>query len=53
MLAELIQYTPYLMIGLGVGYLVTLGVIRGPTLLDYKKERLEMEKERLRTLSRK
>ena len=42
------QFLPYLLIGLGVGYLVSLGVTRGPTSLDYKKQDLEAKKHWLR-----
>ena len=42
------EYLPYLMIGCGIGYLVSLGVTGGPTSLDYKKEELAFAKEKLK-----
>lgn len=47
-MTTMIEFLPYLMIGLGVGYFVSLGVTRGPTSLDYKKQDLEARKEWLR-----
>jgi len=47
-MATVIQFLPYLLIGLGMGYLISLGVTRGPTSLDYKKQDLEAKKEWLR-----
>ncbi len=43
-----IELLPYLMIGVGFGYLVSLGVTGGPTSLDRKKDELEAKKEWLR-----
>ena len=48
MIDNITDILPYLLIGLGVGYLVTLGVTRGPSSLDYKKQDLEAKKEWLR-----
>lgn len=47
-MTTIIQFLPYLLIGLGIGYLISLGVTRGPTSLDYKKQDLEAKKEWLR-----
>lgn len=47
-MTELANFIPYLLIGLGFGYLVSLGVTGGPTSLDRKKEELEAKKEWLR-----
>jgi hypothetical protein len=47
------EYLPYLMIGCGIGYLVSLGVTGGPTSLDYKKEELAFAKEKLKMLGAK
>jgi hypothetical protein len=44
-------YLPYIIIGLGVGYLLSLGVTGGPSDLEYRKQDLESKKERLRRLS--
>lgn len=46
----ILEYLCYLAMGLGIGYLVTLGVTGGPTDLDYRKQDLEARKERLRML---
>jgi len=42
------EYLPYLMIGCGVGYLVSLGATGGPTSLDHKKEELAFAKEKIK-----
>jgi hypothetical protein len=42
------EYLPYLLIGCGVGYLLTLGATGGPTSLDRKKEELAFAKEKLK-----
>jgi hypothetical protein len=42
------EYLPYLLIGCGVGYLVSLGAKGGPTSLDRKKEELAFAKEKLK-----
>lgn len=47
------QYLPYLLIGCGLGYLVTSGVTGGPTSLDRKKEDLAWKKEKLKMLGAK
>lgn len=52
-LNTLIEYLPYLLIGFGVGYLLTLGATAGPTSLDYKKEDLVFQKEKLKMLGAK
>lgn len=48
MITIITNILPYLLIGLGVGYLVSMGVTRGPSSLDYKKQDLEAKKEWLR-----
>lgn len=47
----MIEYFAYLMIGIGIGYLVSLGVTGGPTNLDYRKQDLEARKNRLQMLA--
>lgn len=49
----LITYMPYLILGIGIGYLVSLGVTGGPTILDYRKHDLENMKQRYRMLANK
>ncbi len=44
----IIEFLPYLMIGVGIGYLVSLGATGGPTSLDRAKEELAAKKEWLR-----
>ena len=46
------EFIPYLLIGLAVGYLVTLGVTGGPTSLDRKKEDLEFQKLKIKMFSK-
>ena len=46
------EFIPYLLIGLAVGYLVTLGVTGGPTSLDRKKEDLEFAKLKIKMFSK-
>lgn len=41
----IIEYLPYLLIGLGFGYLVTLVVTGGPTTLERAKHDLALKKE--------
>lgn len=48
MMTIMTDMLPYLLIGLGMGYLVALGVTRGPSNLDYKRQDLEAKKEWLR-----
>jgi hypothetical protein len=45
-----LEYLPYIMIGLGTGYLVTLGVTGGPTSLDHAKHDLAVKKEWIKML---
>lgn len=47
------EYLPYLLIGLGVGYLTTLGITRGPTSLDRAKHDLAVKKEWIKMLGEK
>lgn len=51
--SNLLVYLLYLMIGLGIGYLLSLGATGGPTSLDYKKQELESKKEWYRMLASK
>lgn len=39
------DYIAYLLLGLGVGYIVTLGVTGGPTSLERAKHDVEVKKE--------
>lgn len=45
------QYLPYVLIGLGIGYLVTTGVTGGATELDYRKQDVEAQKARFKMLA--
>jgi len=45
------QYLPYVLIGLGIGYLVTTGVTGGATELDYRKQDVEARKARFKMLA--
>ena len=49
----LIEYLPYLLIGLGCGYLITLGVTGGPTTLDRARHDLAVKKEWIKMLGEK
>ena len=40
-----IEYLPYLLIGIGFGYLVALGVTGGPTDLERAENDLAVQKE--------
>lgn len=40
----IIEYLPYLMVGVGVGYLVTLGMPNGATAADHARDELEATK---------
>lgn len=42
------EYIAYLAIGIGIGYLVALGVTGGPSKLDRAREELEFTKERIK-----
>lgn len=53
MIMIITEYLPYLLIGLGVGYLVSVGVTGGPTSLDYQKQDIQARKERFRMLANK
>ncbi len=46
-----LDYVAYLLIGLGFGYLVTLGVTKAPSDLDRAKDDLAAKKEWIRMLS--
>lgn len=48
---EFLDLIPYLLIGLGIGYLVTLGVTGGQSDLDRCKENLEIQKTKIRMRS--
>ena len=47
------EFFPYFLIGIGVGYLVSVGVTGGPTSLDYRKQDVESKKEWYRMLANK
>ena len=47
-MTTIIEFLPYLMIGLGIGYLVSLGMPSGQTSLDRKRDELEAKKYWLR-----
>jgi hypothetical protein len=42
------EYIAYLLIGLGVGYLVALGATGGPSKSERAREELEFAKEKLK-----
>lgn len=50
-LAPVADLLAYLLIGFGVGYMVTLGVTGGPTSLDQKKHDLVVKKEWIKMLA--
>jgi hypothetical protein len=50
-MSTLLEYLPFILIGLGVGYIITLGSTGGPTDLDYRKHDVEVQKARLRMLA--
>lgn len=50
-MSTLLEYLPFILIGLGVGYIITLGSTGGPTDLDYRKHDVEVQKARLRILA--
>lgn len=47
-LAINLDYIAYLVIGLGIGYLVSLGVTRGPTSTERARHDIEVKKEFIR-----
>lgn len=53
MTTTIINLLPYLLIGLGIGYLVTFGVTRGASELDHARDDLAAKKEWLRMLGEK
>lgn len=43
-----LDYIAYLILGISIGYLITLGVTGGPTSLERAREDIEIKKDLLR-----